>query len=189
MQGASIALDIKGLPEIARAARAISELGDLPLNELAETLGAVGVSQTQARIASGGPGPDGEEWAPLSDGYKDKKAAQSSGGLLSFGGFLFASLSSEASGAGVEWGSNLDYAAIHQFGDDGSEIKVASHIRIISQAFGENLPFPVAVTVAGFTRQQNTPARPYLGVSADNAEEIEATALEFVKGFLPEYGQ
>jgi phage gpG-like protein len=181
----AIRVSVRGVKSLERTAVLIQELGKLDRKRLLDELGAVGVSQTQERISSGGPGPDGGPWAPLSESYAASKKKRSSGGILQFSGHLLMSMTHNVVGAGdVEWGSNLEYAAVHQFGDD-STVSVSSHVRIISEAFGKTLPFPVASTVAGFERKQNTPARPFLGVSERDGGEIEQTAAAFVERTLP----
>jgi len=58
-------------------------------------------------------------------------------------------------------GVKLAYAAIHEYGFDGSE-SVKAHTRTIHQAFGHPLAAPVVVQVQSFSRHMKMPERSYL---------------------------
>lgn len=61
-------------------------------------------------------------------------------------------------------GSNVEYAAIHEFGGEGrASANVRAHTRQITQAFGRPLKKATTVSVKAFTRSQHwkIPARPY----------------------------
>lgn len=107
-----------------------------------EAIGAVVESQTRRRIEDGGPSPDGTPWDAWSRGY----AATRHGGqaLLRGDGGLMDSIDWVADDDSVQIGSNLVYAAIHQFGGE------------------DDMPAGPA----------GIPARPYLGLSDDDAEEV-----------------
>lgn len=111
---------------------------------LLEALGAEVESQARRRIDEGGPDPDGARWQPWSDAY----AATRSGGqrMLAAEGDLLDSIQSLVSGDIAEVGSNLVYAAIQQFGGTAD------------MAAG-----PAAI-----------PARAWLGISADDARDLDA---------------
>lgn len=65
--------------------------------------------------------------------------------------------------------TNLEYAAINEFGFDGVQ-DVRQHERTISQAFGRRIP-PVTVTVTAHERRVVRKARPFMGPAADLAQE------------------
>jgi len=59
----------------------------------------------------------------------------------------------------VELGTNVEYAAIHQFGYHGP-MAVPAHTRKITKAWGKPIA-PKTVNVKAHTRQANIPARPF----------------------------
>lgn len=61
---------------------------------------------------------------------------------------------------GVEWGSSLEYAAIHQFGG------------VIQAKSGKGLSFMLASGDHVVVQSVTMPARPYLGLSAEDDAEI-----------------
>jgi phage virion morphogenesis protein len=81
---------------------------------LLRELAAAGESQTRRRMESDKRGPDGTPWPEWSPGY----AATRHGGqsLLDARGDLIQSLTAFADRQTAGWGTNLIYAATHQFG-------------------------------------------------------------------------
>ena len=77
-----------------------------------------------------------------------------------------------------------EYAPAHQFGFDGL-VTVPTHNRRIEQAFGKPLPFPVITTVKEHQARRRLPARPYLGMSAEEVDEIEALVDNLAAEALP----
>lgn len=105
--------------ETAQAARLAARFRELRerfahLEPLLEAVGAEVESQTRRRLAEEKRGPDGEPWPPWSAAY----AAGRHGGhsLLRGEGGLLDSIRHEAGPEEAVIGSNLVYAAIHQFG-------------------------------------------------------------------------
>lgn len=154
MTGATFSHDVVGMADLGRL---LSRLADPDLRDLMADQAAEGETQTRRRIEEEKASSEGTPWAPLSERYARRKAAgitvagvrlESGGGLLQFQGHLLDSITSAVVGNNeAEWGSNLVYAATHQFGDDG----------------------------------RNIPARPYLGLSDDNADDLVAIAADFVR--------
>jgi len=130
---------------IERLQRRIEKLGQMDRKDLLTQLGGLMESQTRRRISEEQQAPDGEPWQAWTSGH----AATRHGGqsLLQGDGNLVDSLASDVAGDEVTTGSILIYAAIHQFGGTPD----------------------MAAGPAGI------PARPYLGFSQDNLDEIEAT--------------
>ncbi|HBF31654.1 phage virion morphogenesis protein [Rhizobium sp.] len=98
--------------------------------------------------------PDGTRWKALSQATRDlrsKKYGNAPTTILRASGDLMNSINMQASGTDVRIGSSLVYAAIHQFGGD-----------------------------AGRGNKVNIPARPYLGLSAADEEEVVAIAEEWM---------
>ena len=117
----------------------LDRLGDFDRRAMFEEIGEHLVSSTVMRFRRG-VAPDGARWAPsvrVLNNPGDKT-------LVDFG-HLRDSITYRASGSGVEAGSNLVYAAIHQFGGETGR-NHATHID----------------------------ARPFLGLDGDDEKEIEA---------------
>lgn len=95
-------------------------LSNAKLDDLLATLGGELESQTKRRLSDEEKtGPDGGKWADWSESYaKTRHEGQS---LLQGEGHLQDSVQFAVRAAEVELGSNLIYAATHQFGrpDDG----------------------------------------------------------------------
>lgn len=134
------------LASVARLQERIAKLGDIDRRGLLEQLAGVAESQTRKRINEEQQSPAGEPWQAWSADY----AATRHGGqsLLQGEGDLVDSITSEIEGDEALIGSNLVYAAIHQFGGTP-----------------DMAPGPAGI-----------PAREYLGFSQDNLDEIEAVA-------------
>jgi len=143
MTGAALHYDLSG---VDRLRERVSGLARTDRARLLDMIGATVESQTRRRIEEDKAGPDGTPWPAWSERY----AATRHGGqsLLEGEGDLMDSLDYVASDDEVEVGSNLIYAAVHQFGSEDDS-------------------------------DQNIPARPYLGLSADDEAELEETIEVF----------
>lgn len=107
---------------------------------LLDSLGTEMVSQTRERLLDTKTSADGKPWESWSPDYAQTRHSHHS--LLVSEGNLDDSIQHLVDTSGVEVGSNLAYAATHQFGDDDRGIV----------------------------------ARPYLGISQDNEDELVAVA-------------
>lgn len=137
---------------------AIGALADLDRAELLDGLGALGASQTQRRIEVEKTDPDGVAWSPNAEGTS----------TLFHEGNLGASIDHVVDGqAEVAWGSSLIYAAIHQHGG------------VITAKNAKALVFSIGGATVQ-VRSVTVPRRAYLGISAENAAELEAAALRFI---------
>ena len=58
-------------------------------------------------------------------------------------------------------GTNVDYAAIHEYGFKGA-VTVKQHLRLVKQAFGRPLKSPVWSTVGTHTKNVSMPERSFL---------------------------
>lgn len=124
----------------------VERLADADYGELLDRIGTEITDQTVHRIAQTKTAPDGAAWRPWSARYAATRHAGHS--LLEGEGHLLRSIQhlvDEA--AGVEIGSNLVYAATHQYGHPPARI----------------------------------PARPYLGLNANDEADIEAIASRFLE--------
>jgi phage virion morphogenesis protein len=143
VSGAVLAVDVEALNLEAVDTR-IGRLAFLDLRQLLEGIGAEVESQTRRRIVDEKTDPDGNEWAPWSPKYSETRHQGQS--LLENQGHLLDSLMHEVQGTDVLVGSNLAYAATHQYGDP----------------------------------ERSIPARPYLGLSAENEADIVRMTVDFL---------
>lgn len=177
----------------------LTALAQPDLSQLLDSIGGLVESQTRARIAAGGPDPEGQPWADWSSAYaKTRHAGQS---LLRGEGYLFDSLTHEVQGDGVAIGSMRPYARIHQLG--GQIVRKArsgtlrlrttgSRGTLLRQAAGSNLAVFARSTGSNphkhFTERLyevaqhviTMPARPYLGLSTADAAEVTDLAADFL---------
>jgi phage virion morphogenesis protein len=108
-----------------------------------QAIGNYLVGETQDRIKRE-TSPDGTRFQPLAAATVRRKAAKGKiRKILQEEGNLVGTIAAQVHGAGVAIGSNLPYAAIHQYGGK-----------------------------AGRGRKVTIPARPYLGVSEADEQEI-----------------
>lgn len=102
--------------DLDRLNRRLADFSRLDTRRLMNAVGAEVESQTRRRISDQKTAPDGTPWAPWSPDYAATRAAgasrlQDEGDLLdSIHPFIY------LDGQAVEVGSNLVYAAIHQWG-------------------------------------------------------------------------
>lgn len=132
------------------------------MEEIAQAL----VSSTTARFRAE-TAPDGNRWEP-------SIRAQETGDLtLTDRGILRGSITYALGTRRIEVGSNESYAGVHQDGFDGV-VAIAAHTRRMVSAFGKPLKQPKTVNVRSFKRKMSLVARPYLGLSAADKDEIRA---------------
>ncbi len=144
MSGASVTL--KGLSEAQDLLRGLIAKGE-NLTPLMRNIQTYGVKSTKKRIRDEKRSPDGQPWPVYKNTkYAARKAKLKNAGLLVYSGMLLKSISGESTRDTAQWGSNKEYAAIHQFG--------GKHIA----------------------------ARPFLGLSDDNEEDIPDMMKKYVAG-------
>lgn len=174
--------------EIVRLARQLENVAAEDFDDLLHALAVEGESQTRRRISVEKSAPDGSAWPKWSDDYATTRHGGHS--LLENEGDLLDSLQSFVDSNAAGWGTNLIYGAIHQFGSDEA-VQVPAHQRLVTQAFGRELRFPVYANVRAYTFKQNIPGRAYLGLSLDNEEDLLAIAHDWLddklKGHLNEH--
>lgn len=156
----------------ARLALLADRFGDLqPLMETIGMLTEVDIQENFAAERS----PEGVPWRP------SQRALREGGKTLQDSRRLFLSIQSRATARSVETGTNVIYAARQHAGFSGSE-RVASHKRTMRQVFGVRLASPIEVAVGAFTRQVNTPARAFVGLSVDGRGDIMDAVENYVGG-------
>jgi len=109
--------------------------------------------------------PDGNPWTPLSPDYQADKD-NNPDKILTLNGYL-RKIVFQVEGDAVLVGSNMEYAAIHQFGGT-IRPKTARALK-----FGDRMVASVTI-----------PARPYLGISDADAAEVEALVSDYLQGAL-----
>lgn len=157
MAGLSIQLEASGLDAALRRLSAIGKAAET--EELADGLGALGVSQTQRRISSEKTTPAGQPWKPSIEGGSI---------LFRTGSHLHDSIQHAVRGAhAVAWGSGWIGARIHNFGG------------VITPVNGKALVFKLHGALIR-TGRVLMPKREWLGLSAENEHEMEETAKAFI---------
>ncbi len=152
MSGAVFSLRFDADQAHVAAANIHAKAGDL--SPLMDQIGALLEQSARDRIEDTNETPEGVAW-PVSF-----RASLDGGKTLFESGRLAASLTHIAGRDSVEIGSNLIYAGTHQ---DGATI-----VPVSAGALGFMLPDGTYITTGKVT----IPARPYLGVSADDGEDI-----------------
>lgn len=173
----SLSVQVTGTQELQRYQQLMDTLGDPKHKaELLDALGGIVESQTRRRIADEKSAPDGSSWPAWSDAYSKTRHGNQS--LLRGEGDLLDSIQYIVEKNQVRIGSPLPYAAVHQDGFSGA-VQVDAHTRLITQAFGKALAYPVYQQVSAFTRLMNIPQREFLGLSRDNQQEVYAVLGSF----------
>jgi phage virion morphogenesis protein len=132
--GAILKYDMRGLDAVQKR---INRLAKTHWPGLLDVVGATVESQTRRRIQDDKESPKGVAWPAWSEDYSAKRPEGRT--LLMNEDHLLDSITFIRDGSkGVKVGSNMIYAATHQFGDE----------------------------------DRNIPARAYLGVSADNENDL-----------------
>lgn len=149
--------------ELRRAIAGIASFARDPAPALEKVGEALTLSTTERQRA--GRAPDGSAWPALNPAYQAEKSGRET---LRESGQLMGSLSRQVRGRQLRFGTNVIYAAIHQF---GGTIRAKGGGRL-AFFLGGSLRRPAEVTI---------PARPFLGISAEDREEIVAIFTDFAQ--------
>ena len=116
MSGITFDLNLTGLDA---AINKLNGVADLHITDLLDQVGGLVESQTRRRLEETKTAPDGTPWADWTDAYK--KSRHSGHSVLDSDGSLIDSITFIVGSNEVSVGSNLIYAATHQYGreDDG----------------------------------------------------------------------
>jgi phage virion morphogenesis protein len=164
MAGAVVELGLKEIEGLARILNGVT-LGPQDRVQLLHDIGVEMESQTQERFDTQ-KDPEGNPWKELAEKTRDyyMKQGLGTGSLLVQGGGLRDSIESRVSGSwSVLAGATKIYAAIHQFGGEIAP-KTAPYLWVPGY---------------GKLKKVNIPARPYLGVSVQDAADIALKARQF----------
>lgn len=167
MTGVAIKVSIDGLEAaLAPLRRVAARLENQ--RPLWDEVGAY-LESTVSRRFETGSGPYGLFWTP------SRRAREGQGQTLVDSGRLRSSITRNVFGTGVEVGSNVAYAAIHQFGGT-IRAKTAKGLRWRYRARGANQE-------QWATKQSVTlPPRPFIGIDDDDAAEIVRISADYVGG-------
>jgi len=154
-----VGIRIDGTEAAGAVAAALAARADDPRG-LFDRIGASLVVSTQQRFEAGRE-PDGSPWPP------SVRALAESGQTLVQTGRLVQSLTHIPSEGQVEVGTNVLYAAIHQF---GGTITAQPGKRLAFQVGGQKV----------FAKKVTIPARPFLGIDQDDEAEIAAIAEDWL---------
>jgi phage virion morphogenesis protein len=129
---------------------------------LLEKLGEYTLGSTRDRFKTQ-TAPDGSAWAALQPWYQRIKA-RNKNKTLTLDGYLRGQMTWQLDGKRkVEVGSNSPYAAVHQFGSDRPQ-------NVQRLRFKDYIP-----------RATTIPARPYLGLSDSDRNELVERTLDWLR--------
>lgn len=182
MAGASITITINDAPLQA----AIDVLRGAPdhLYPALDAIGAAMEAKTRLRFREG-VDPEGAPWKP------SKRALKVHGQTLVKSGRLRDSITHNVTETGVEWGSNVVYAAIHQFGGTiHREAHSQAIYRKVSKS-GELGTRFVKRKVANYMTEHDVgayditmPRRSFLGADADDLNDMAAIVAAHIEAAL-----
>jgi phage gpG-like protein len=165
---------------------ALAELGDLISRTgnptpLFENIGLSLVTSTQHRFDTG-TGVDGSPWPP------SLRVIARGGKTLVLSGRLYRSVSFQASATGVEIGTNVIYAAIHQFGGSINQsarnqtLHFKTNKRTGQQRFSKAKGATHSKEVTIDARAVQMPARPFIGLDDDDDRAILRIGESYLAG-------
>ena len=131
--------------------------------------------------------PDGTPWAPLKQRYARRKRYNKDT-VLTLRGYLRSYIHYQVMGAdAVEVGSNQKYAAIHQFGGEIDKPERQAAVRYRSVAgrvlfAGKKHKRATERAVTIPVHFVKIPARPFLGLSAEDDREISRIIRDWLAG-------
>lgn len=156
-----------------------------------DAIGAAMVTSTQVRFERE-TGPDGQKWRP------SKRAQKQGGQTLQDSRRLFQSITHRATAGEVEIGTNVIYAAIHQFGGTIQRAAYSKQVRHRTDAKGNLLRTNLQGKGLVFAKDAhkralarwfevgahgiNMPARPFLGFDASDRQEALAIIADHLAG-------
>ena len=132
MSGAGASLELRG---VERLNKVLELLGGVDPQQILSVLGNIVEKQTVDRLIDGKESPDGEAWPEWSPRYA--RSRHSNQNLLQSSGDLIDSIQSIVGVNGAEIGSNIEYAASHQFGDANRGIPQREFLGISSDNINE----------------------------------------------------
>lgn len=134
--------------------------------------------------------PTGQPWAPLAPATAARKAKSGRDQILQETGRLRQSIETVPASDGVEIGTNLVYAAVHQFGGTRD---VAPHSVTIYRQFFKSTGLLsnkfVKKSKSNFATDHEvgahsiaTPARPFLGITPEDIDNAQKIIVDYIIG-------
>lgn len=184
----SIEVHVEGLERARRIAQQVINLG-----HNLEPLMAIGASVLEASTLNRFDTETDVEGVPWPPSKAALGLGRRSSGRISPGRTLFdtggleGSIRSEVRPNQFEIGvdartTSAKFGYVHQFGYSGTQA-VSPHRRTINQAFGVPIP-PTIVNVRGFDRNMHIPKRSFIGVSAQDREDLEQAWSDHLRGLF-----
>jgi phage virion morphogenesis protein len=163
--------------DIRRLKNTIRNMGELQFKKANAAIGEALRTSTLQRFKDS-KDPEGKTWES-SKGFilsKNGSIRKSDKKTLVCTGRLKNSIKSKATKDGVAIGTNIIYAATHQFGTENRIIRAKSQggLRFITEGGYRNKKV-VKVTI---------PARPFLGINEEDMREIKATMTDVIEGAI-----
>lgn len=147
----------------------LSKLKKISNTDTAGTIKAIaeGLRTSTVERFANEESPEGTKWKP------SVRVSENGGKTLTKSAGLKTSIKSQSNNSGLAVGTNLEYAATHQYGAD----------RTIHARKVKNLKFKVGGRwVSTPSVRVSIPARPFLGISKDDDAEIKEIVEEIVRG-------
>jgi phage virion morphogenesis protein len=171
MTGAQVTIEVHSEPILKALNGMLAAAEDL--TPLLDAIGFLLEESTRQRFTDQ-VDPEGRPWAPLSPAYRASKP-KNQDLILVLNGYLVGSFRHQAGKDEVRVGTDVAYAAVHQFG-----ASIPPHViraRGAGALFWPGAAHPVKqVNFPG----AEIPARPFLGVSADDERGILDLANEYL---------
>ncbi|WP_216891603.1 phage virion morphogenesis protein [Pseudomonas putida] len=160
----------------------IERLGSLrtPLNDIAEYLHQSVDGRVRSQVA-----PDGSPWAPLSPRTLARKKGNK---ILRESGALLDTLRHQVSNDELVFGTDRPYGAIHQFGGKIEQAARSQKVYfkekggVVGNRFVKKRQSNFAQWVTHGARALEMPARPYLGLSSEDENEVVEIVAAYLKG-------
>ncbi|RKJ69089.1 phage morphogenesis protein [Butyricicoccus sp. 1XD8-22] len=143
----------------------IRSLADLDKKRISSALGHAARTSTLQRFKQS-KGPDGRRWKT------SVRAALEGGKTLVQTSQLRSSIRVKADGTGFAVGTNAKHAATHQFGEPGRTIR-ARRAKALRFQIGGRWVSKKQVRI-------KIPARPFLGLSEEDMQELKATVEDYI---------
>lgn len=166
----------------------LQRMADGDTGDLMHRLGSYLQVSSQKRFDKGNQkAPDGTPWQALKARYASRKKYNKDK-ILTLRGYLRRSIHYQPIGTdAVEVGTTVEYAAIHQFGGTITQNPQSRTVRYRSVAgrvlfAGKNDTGATERRVTRSAYQVNMPARPFLGISADDEAGIQTIIAEWAAG-------
>ena len=143
------------------------------VSPLMKSIGELLLNSTRERFRDE-EGPDGEDWEPLSEVTKGRKHRNKDKVLTERGHLSGSSINYRARKDYIEIGSTRIYAGTHQFGASRGALGTGSFKK-------KSGTFPIP--------WGDIPARPFLGLSADDRTSINNAVGDYLRRQLPSGGR